>query len=180
MDRRKALALTATIFGGAIVGSQIFLAGCKKIEKEALLFSDQEVAFLDEVGETIIPTSKDSPGAKAAGIGAFMKTIITDCYSSEEANTFYKGISEIENKAKQSFSKGFMQLNDQERFQLFVDLDKASREKKSDALYFSMMKELTLWGYFSSEVGCTQALRYNPIPGRFEGCVPYNGEPAWA
>ncbi|NJM26773.1 MAG: gluconate 2-dehydrogenase subunit 3 family protein [Bacteroidia bacterium] len=52
--------------------------------------------------------------------------------------------------------------------------------RKQEGHYFSLIKDLTLWGYFSSEVGCTQALRFNPIPGRFEGCIPYNNEPAWA
>jgi hypothetical protein len=43
------------------------------------------------------------------------------------------------------------------------------------------MKELTLLGYFTSEVGATKALRYVPIPGRFDGCIPYKkGDKAWA
>lgn len=49
------------------------------------------------------------------------------------------------------------------------------------AHYFSMMKELALLGYFTSEIGCTQAQRYMETPGRFEPCVPYRpGEKAWA
>jgi hypothetical protein len=44
-----------------------------------------------------------------------------------------------------------------------------------------MIKELTLWGYFSSEPGATIALRYSAVPGRYEGCVPYTaGDKAWA
>jgi hypothetical protein len=47
--------------------------------------------------------------------------------------------------------------------------------------YFRMMKELALLGFFTSEVGCTQALRYIETPGRFDACIPYApGEPAWA
>jgi hypothetical protein len=47
--------------------------------------------------------------------------------------------------------------------------------------YFRMMKELTLLGYFTSEIGYTQAQRYVESPGRFDPCVPYQaGEPAWA
>jgi hypothetical protein len=49
------------------------------------------------------------------------------------------------------------------------------------AHYFRMMKELALLGYFTSEIGCTQALRYVESPGRFDPCVPYvAGEKAWA
>ena len=47
--------------------------------------------------------------------------------------------------------------------------------------YFRMMKELALLGYFTSEIGCTQAQRYVESPGKFEPCVPYKrGERAWA
>lgn len=47
--------------------------------------------------------------------------------------------------------------------------------------YFGLMKQLTLLGYFTSEIGATQALRYVAIPGKYEGCIPYTkGERAWA
>ena len=66
---------------------------------------------------------------------------------------------------------------------------RAAEERKKDPNskkdvskhYFTMMKELTLTGFFTSEVGATKALRYVAIPGRFEGCVPYKkGDKAWA
>jgi hypothetical protein len=57
----------------------------------------------------------------------------------------------------------------------------ASARAGPPAHYFRMMKELALLGYFTSEVGCTQALRYVESPGRFDACIPYTpGEPAWA
>ncbi len=47
--------------------------------------------------------------------------------------------------------------------------------------YFRMMKELALLGYFTSEIGMTQAQRYNESPGRYDPCVDYKpGQPAWA
>jgi len=47
--------------------------------------------------------------------------------------------------------------------------------------YFRMMKELTLLGYFTSEIGCKQAQRYAETPGRYDPCVPYKpGDKAWA
>ncbi|HEX7753740.1 MAG TPA: gluconate 2-dehydrogenase subunit 3 family protein, partial [Niabella sp.] len=47
--------------------------------------------------------------------------------------------------------------------------------------YFSLMKQLTLWGYFTSKPGATQALRYMETPGKFDGAYPYKkGDKAWA
>ena len=52
---------------------------------------------------------------------------------------------------------------------------------KRAAHYFRMMKELALLGYFTSEVGCTVAMRYIETPGRYDACIPYTpGETAWA
>ena len=39
--------------------------------------------------------------------------------------------------------------------------------------YFTMMKQLTLWGYFTSKEGIMQGRRYIPVPGKYEGCVDY-------
>jgi hypothetical protein len=47
--------------------------------------------------------------------------------------------------------------------------------------FFRMMKELTLLGYFTSEIGMTKAQRYIESPGRYDPCVPYApGEKSWA
>jgi hypothetical protein len=47
--------------------------------------------------------------------------------------------------------------------------------------FWGQIKDLTVTGYFTSEVGCTQALRYEPVPGRYDGEMPYKkGDKAWA
>ena len=56
-----------------------------------------------------------------------------------------------------------------------------TRARGAPTHYFRQMKELTLLGYFTSEIGCSQAMRYRETPGRFDPCVPYTpGETAWA
>lgn len=44
---------------------------------------------------------------------------------------------------------------------------------ETDVPFMRRMKELTLVGYYTSEVGATQELRHEPVPGRFDGCVPF-------
>ena len=84
----------------------------------------------------------------------------------------------MNSEAKRGFSVDFMSLSSDQKFKLIATIDQEARDK--DNHYFRMMKELTLWGYFSSKVGCKEALRFNPIPGRYEACIAYNNEPAWA
>ncbi len=130
MDRRKALSLTATILGGSLVGSQLFLIGCAPAEKELLVFTSEDLAFLNEVADTIIPDTSSSRGAKAANIGDFMKTIVTDCYYEDEARIFYQGISKIELAATKAFDRGFMELRSEERFQLLNKFDEDARNDR--------------------------------------------------
>jgi len=190
MNRRDALSSVALLLGGTIIGAEVFLSGCttndKKIGAAGLNFSNDDIAFLDEVGETIIPATT-TPGAKEAKIGQFMKTIVSDCYEAKDQQIFTEGMKKLDDASKKKNGKSFLDSSPKERHDLLVELDKEQKEymtkKKTDepAHYFRMMKELTLWGYFTSEVGATKALRYVAVPGRYEGCVPYKkGDKAWA
>jgi hypothetical protein len=205
MNRRDAIGRVALIMGGTVIGAEFFISGCKPAAtKVADLFDADHVAFLNEVADTILPTTS-SPGAKAANVGAFMAVMVRDCYIPEDQAVFTEGIGKLDEASKKKFSSKFMELTPQQRTDLLVDLDKeqkdytADRNKKvADEMathkndlnykgpamrnhYFRMMKELTLLGYFTSEIGATKALRYIAVPGRYDGDVPYKkGDKAWA
>lgn len=187
MNRRDALSRVALLLGGTVIGSQAFLTGCNTTGKKEGLFAASDITFLDEVGDTILPATASSPGAKEAKIGEFMKTIVTDCYEAGDQKTFTEGIVKLNDAGKKKFSKDFLSLSAEEKHNLLVDLDKEAKEYQSKKKeeepnhYFHLMKQLTLWGYFTSEPGATKALRYVAIPGRYDGCVPYKkGDKAWA
>jgi hypothetical protein len=200
MNRRDALARVAIIMGGTIIGADYFLTSCSSPTKEkatatntkqapakeeSFLTPDQ-VNFLDEVGETILPTTK-TPGAKAAHVGQFMAVMVRDCYEPNDQKVFLQGIAQLDADSKKKTGKAFLESTPAERTAFLTALDKeqqaysATQPKDAPNHYFRMMKQLTLLGYFTSEVGATQALRYLPVPGRYDGCVPYKkGDKAWA
>lgn len=187
MNRREALSSVALLLGGTILGAEAFLTGCKTKSDAGLVFSPGDISFMDEVAETILPTTTGSPGAKAAKVGDFMSVIVHDCYEEKDQKIFFDGIKKLDEASKAKNSKTFLDSNEQERHDLLVALDTEQKEyqknKKTDQPnhYFRMMKELTLWGYFSSEVGATKALRYVAVPGKYEGCIDYKkGDKAWA
>lgn len=173
-----------------MVGANIFLEGCKPADKKAttgLNFQAEDIAYLDEVAETILPTTASSPGAKAAGVGTFMTVMVKDCYEEKDQKLFIEGMEKLQEASRKKNGKDFMASTPQQRHDLLVELDKEQKEyaknkKKEDPNhYFRMIKELTLLGYFTSEVGATKALRYVESPGRYDGCVPYKkGDKAWA
>jgi hypothetical protein len=53
--------------------------------------------------------------------------------------------------------------------------------KGEEAKVVNMLKDLTVLGYFTSEIGATQALNFVEVPGKFDACIPYNkGDKAYA
>jgi hypothetical protein len=182
MDRRNALQLTATLLGGTIFGSELFLSGCTSKPNGIDLFSEDDIDLLDEIWEAILPETNDSPGAMAARIGRFMSTIVSHCYSEAEQHTFINGILEIKRQSGEEFDKDFGELSASQKLKFLDRLDREAQVvPEGEPHYFAMMKQLTIWGYFTSEPGATRALRYNPNPGKYIGCYPYkNGDKAWA
>jgi hypothetical protein len=105
----------------------------------------------------------------------------------EELKVFLDGIATIDKLSKEKYGSSFEKITAAQRTELLTALDKEQKEyqekKEEDAPshYFRMMKELTLLGFFTSEVGATKALRYVAVPTKFEGCVDYKkGDRAWA
>lgn len=201
MNRRDALARVALIMGGTVIGADYFLTGCsspaKKDEKAAkadapaakekpALLDSGQISLLNEVGETILPATA-TPGAKAAQVGSFMAVMVRDCYTPADQKIFVAGLDKLEEACKKQHGKDFMACDAAQRTSLLTTLDNeqkaftANQRKDDPSQYFRMMKQLTLLGFFTSEVGATQALRYLPVPGRYDGDVPYTtGDKAWA
>src|SRR5437763_228316 len=187
IDRREAIRRVSIMLGGvALIGGTGLLEACEKAQRGAVRsqggagkFTADDISLLDEVAETILPATK-TPGAKAAHVGAFMALMVNDTYEDRDQQIFRAGMRQLEQAS-------FMSAKPAQRLALLERLDreqKAYMDGKADdapAHYFRLMKELTLLGYFTSEIGCTQAQRYRETPGRFDPCVPYTpGETAWA
>jgi len=192
MNRRELLKMISAATGTALVGGGTLLAGCSRepasppagdASPAQLEFGEQDVKLLDEVAETILPRT-DTPGAKDAEVGRFMTVFVRDCYTQAEQVQFHTGLVQLEEASEAAYGRKFLQLEAEERRELVRRLDataKAQVEQSGKAHYFTMIKQLTLLGFFTSEPGGTQALRHVAIPGRYDSCMDYQkGDRAWA
>lgn len=176
MDRKEAIRYISFLLGGTLVGMEAMLTGCRTVDKG--LFSEADMAYLDEIADTILPETQ-TPGAKAAQVGQFMTVIVSDCYDEKEQAIFQKGMNVLNDLSSSKFGSSFIKLTPAQRHELLVQVDNEQKQymknKKEEepAHYFRMIKELALLGYFTSKPGCTQAKRYMPVPGKYIGCVPY-------
>ena len=203
MDRRELLKMIALVTGGVVIGGEVFLTGCKSPGKPDIGFTSANISLLNEIGETILPATS-SPGAKAAQVGEFMKVFVTDCYTEKQQEVFNNGMSAIDEASRKMNGKSFLESTPQQRHELLLSIEKeakaydekitveeqpqrdqAKKELKefqpAPRHYYTMMKQLTLLGFFTSKVGCTQALRHVAVPGKYDGAYPYKkGDKAWA
>ena len=175
------------------------------------LFSEDQEKLVAEIADIILPTTAKSPGAKAAAVGPFITMMIKDCYPQEAQKAFIKGLEDLEASAKKEFNKSFLEISVNERIGLITKLKdetlaekkaientkesdktadvqtspvKAAPMKDSDKakpMFFAIARDLTILGFFTSEIGTTKANDYVEIPGRYDGCVDLKpGQKVWA
>ncbi len=208
ISRRSLIKQIAILTGAAVMGAEMFMStGCKTTPVAKGILSDSSIALLNEIAETIIPKT-DTPGAKEAKVAEFMNAIVSDCYTPAQQKAFTDGLIAFEKLNTTVNKKSFAECTPTQRHDLLVSLEKEAKDfdkkvaeeeakQKLDIAkqswggavnteglprhYYTMMKQLTLWGFFTSKEGMTKTLRYNPVPGKYDGNVPYKkGEKAWA
>jgi Gluconate 2-dehydrogenase subunit 3 len=173
MDRRIALQKIA-LLTGSMVGLPSLATALDKWDAQKSPLLDPNYELLSEIADIIIPTT-DTPGAKAANVAQFITIFVEDCYKTDDKTAFYKGLTDFQVACAAAYKKSFMDLSQAERVAYLTKLDKAANP------FFKTMKRLTAAGYFTSEIGMSQALAYNPIPKSWKGCVPLEkGQKAWA
>src|SRR5690606_21549733 len=117
----------------------------------------------------------------------FIALMVEDAYGERDQRVFVQGLRAVDTASETMHGVGFMAASAAQRLALLECLDAEqlaymrSRRPDEPAHYFRMMKELALLGYFTSEIGYTQAMRYVEAPGRFDPCVPHSpGDKLWA
>lgn len=181
MDRREALSMVSLVCGGTIAGAAGFLSGCKENKPKSIMgiLDNSQQNILEELAETILPKTSNSPGAKDVEIGKFANRIVTDCYTENEQNELIDGLLKLDEISQLNYNDKFIKLSIVDKNELILKLESESktsnqtRQNEAPPHYYSMMKQLSVWGYLSSEIVGTKVMRFVPIPGRFEGCIPY-------
>ncbi len=127
------------------------------------LVSAAEGAVLAEVAETIVPKTA-TPGAKDARVHVFVDSALKRCATADQQRAAVAALD--------SLGVGFTALPSAER---------EARLKAIDGPTFALLRDLTLVGYFTSEVGATEALAYIAVPGEYRGCTDLKpGQKVWA
>ena len=188
MNRREALKRTALFMGTALSASTIagLMQGCKTEPELAWtpsLFTEDEARLVSEMSGTIIPRT-GTPGAIEVGVPKFIEDMVKDVYKEDERARFNEGM-----KAFAEAASGFSSMSDEKQKEVLLDYNTRMQEAMgqreewpADLEFFRRVKELTVAGFFTSEVGATQVLQYKAIPVEYHGCISIEeaGGKTWA
>lgn len=190
IDRREALKVAAYFLGGTISASLVagVMSGCKTKNSEGAagdtvgwkpsFLSAEQNRLVVEATERILPAT-DTPGAKAAKVNEFIDIILMDNYDEGQQKEFLAGLDALEADAKGQHNKSFADCSAD---QMDALLTNAMNGKSDAASFFNALKELTIVGFFTSEIGAKEVLNFQAIPGQWKGCVPLEetGGKTWA
>lgn len=188
MRRRKAIRNLGLLIGGVLAGG----AGWEwwRLHRQPPMELLQgNLALLDDLADTIIPET-DTPGAKAAGVGAVIFTLVRDCADKKTQNNFIEGLLEVVQKAKQLYGKPFGECTPSQREQLLDSIENGGhadgmlgkvRKRLAGDSFYTTLKKYTVLGYCTSKPGATEAMRYDYIPGKYVGSLPLQpGQRSWS
>ncbi|MFD2934010.1 gluconate 2-dehydrogenase subunit 3 family protein [Spirosoma flavum] len=133
------------------------------------ILSRSQASLLAEMVETIIPAT-NTPGAKALNVHQFVQKMVTDCYDKPAQANLQKGLDSLDGLAQTSFSKPFAEGDSAQRTALLTQLAQSTDKASKD--FYSLVKNLTIRGYMTSEYVMTNLTHYEFIPGHYYGCVP--------
>lgn len=188
LSRRAALTRLAWL-GGASITAPVWssiLTACNTAGDAytSSVLSPDQFTLMTRLVDIIIPET-DTPGALAAGVPVFIDQILEKVYDEADRQRFIAGLVYIDQVGMDVDMKPFVQIDSTLQLSLMGDLERTARtytrQGPKDIPIFAEVKNLAMNGYFTSEIGATQALKYVAIPGAYKGCEPLSEYPqTWA
>ncbi len=193
MNRREFMQCAAVLVSGLGAGRSVFALNEEQltylatapdyISQKADLFSGAQRDIVAAMAEVIIPRT-DTPGAIDAGVPQFIELMVADWFNDQERAIFMAGLNDLETRIPQEYGASFDKLSSAKQLEIMASMEDAAGDSSwyqqgntrrafiSDAPFICQVKELTAWGFFTSEAGATQVLRSNMMPMRFDGNIP--------
>lgn len=183
ITRRQALGRVGLLLGGIISAPTVagVLSGCERTagpDWSPQTLTAEQNEMVDTIAELILPAT-DTPGASAANVNRFIDAMLTGSYPPKDRDRFLKGLEAVNARSKDTHGDRFVECPPDQQLALVAELDDetfgpdAPDFDRENPPFFRMMKELTIVGYYTSEIGATQELKTNIVPGRYDGDVPY-------
>jgi hypothetical protein len=136
-------------------------------------FTPAEMTSITLMSDLIIPADEQSPGAKDAAVPAFIDLMVSEA-SVETKNLWRNGLAAIDQLCNKEFGHAFGTLKSEQQVAVLKLISRNEYQpRKIEERFFVAMKGLTVDGYYTSELGIHQELRYkgNAYLKDFAGCT---------
>jgi hypothetical protein len=143
-----------------------------------------QVDLLGTLVDLIIPPT-DTPGARDAGVPVFIDKLLRDWVESEDRVRFQAGLAAVHEEMQETHGVAFREATPEQQNALLTRLDQEAMQAREEGAtplpFFATLKEWTLVGYYTSEIGATQELQWLANPGRYDADLPLEEVgPTWA
>ncbi|MEM1250603.1 MAG: gluconate 2-dehydrogenase subunit 3 family protein [Acidobacteriota bacterium] len=182
MNRRELIALAGLLGAGKLAPEPLLAwAGAQRAtaETELRAFDEGQYRVFDALSELILPAT-DTPGARAAGVASFADRFLAEWFPAKARDSFLAGLDGFEAHCVETQSAGFADCDVASQTAVAEwSQEQAIAQRKGfssnprrigDAEFFDVAKWLTLFGYYTSEVGMREELSWRAVPGRWDGC----------
>lgn len=176
IDRKEAIKRTGLLLGGVIFAPNILgvLNGCSATSGDwtPQLFSTEQARVVTALADVILPAD-DTPSASEVGVPEFIENMVNEVYSEEQRREFLDGLNKFGDDYRSEIQSEYYEGNDTDKYDFAYNQNlRAVEEEPGSGPFILIFKELTILGYFTSEVGATQVLQYQAVPGMYNGCMP--------
>jgi hypothetical protein len=192
MQRRDALRLLAGATALPLLSRDalaLFRATYEELpaNTELKTLNAHQNATVIAMSEMIIPETR-TPGAKAARVNEFIDVILTDWYAPHERARFLAGLEDVDARSRKLSNKDFVDCTAEQQLAVMKALDEEagtlslpagapwSRRNEPASHFFLMLKQLTVIGYYTSQVGFEEELHEQIIPPAHDACAPLEEE----
>jgi hypothetical protein len=141
--------------------------------------------------DLIIPET-DTPGAKAARVNEFIDVILTEWATEAERLNFLAGLAGVDKQSQELFGKDFVDATPPQQVTLLRAMDDYATTERGEyhakhgntvpeldahlkGNFYDVFRGITLHGYYTSEIGFSQELKLQIIPGAHHGCQKIGG-----
>jgi gluconate 2-dehydrogenase gamma chain len=185
MNRREALKRVAWLMGGTVSAPLILAirngySATSPADRNPSFLTPSQAGIVSATAEIMIPRTA-TPGAIDVGVPGFIDLMLKNAYTEEDRRRYITGLDAFDAAAQVEHRRKFVDLESPQQIALvrkFHDVAVAEerrlgrRPRNLQRPFILMTKELTLLGFFTSQVGATQVLQYQPVPGSYHACVP--------
>jgi hypothetical protein len=160
LSRRDVLKLgaAATVAATLTVGEQL---AAQTAPAAKTFFTPDELALVDELSETIIPTDEHSPGAKAAKVAAYIDGWLAEAFDEKERTMWRDGLKLVDQLSREAAGKPFLQASPDERVAVLTRMAQNEQSpSKPEEVFFAELKSRVVKAYYTSDIGIHKDMEY--------------------